>query len=100
MSQTDAARSRDGDRDGDKADYQIRWLNTDAAARRLGVTVKTLYRLINEGKVPAYKIGRVIRLQQAEVDEFIVGTRIAVGSLDRLYPEPKKDTSETDVSIT
>ncbi len=78
----------------------IRWLSTGAAARRLGVTVRTLYRLIDEGELPAYKFGRVIRLQQAEVDEFITSSRIAPGSLEHLYPESRREISETDASRT
>jgi len=47
-------------------DDDIRWMSTGEAARRLGVTVRTLYRLIDESELPAYKFGRVIRLQRAE----------------------------------
>jgi excisionase family DNA binding protein len=65
---------------------QIEWLSTKEAARRLGITPRTLYRLIDEGQLPAYKFGRVIRLQQAEVDEFIAEARIQPGELEHLYP--------------
>lgn len=65
-----------------------RWLSTGDAASRLGLTVRTLYRLIDEGQLPAYRFGRVIRLQEAEVDEFIQASRIAPGSLEHLYPDP------------
>ena len=78
----------------------IRWMSTGEAARRLGVTVRTLYRLIDEGELPAYKFGRVIRLQQAEVDNFIEAARVQPGSLEHLYPEPKKDASHTEPSRT
>jgi len=79
---------------------EIEWLNTGTAAKRLGITVRTLYRLINEDELPAYKFGRVIRLQKAEVDEFIRRSRIPAGSLEHLYPESRKDASDTDVSTT
>ncbi len=79
---------------------EIEWLNTGAAAKRLGITVRTLYRLINEDELPAYKFGRVIRLQKAEVDEFIRRSRIPAGSLEHLYPESRKDASDTDLSTT
>jgi excisionase family DNA binding protein len=81
------------------ADEDIRWMSTGAAARRLGVTVRTLYRLINEAELPAYKFGRVIRLQEAEVDAFIRASRITPGSLEHLYPESRKEISETDPSL-
>ncbi len=80
-------------------DDAIRWMSTGEAARRLGVTVRTLYRLIDESELPAYKFGRVIRLQEAEVDAFIRASRITPGSLEHLYPESRKEISETDPSL-
>jgi excisionase family DNA binding protein len=67
----------------------IQWLGTRDACERLGVTLRTLYRFIDEGQLPAYKMGRVIRLQAADLDAFIERMRIQPGSLEHLYPEPK-----------
>lgn len=67
---------------------ELRWLSTAEAAKRLGVTPRTLYRFINEGQVPGYRFGRVIRLKEDEVDLFIESCRIAPGTLEHLYPEP------------
>ena len=78
----------------------ITWLSTAEAARRLGIGARTLYRLIDEGQIPAYKFGRVIRLQEREVDAFIDAARIKPGSLEHLYPEPKSDTSTTEGTRT
>ena len=66
------------------------WLSTGAAAQALGITVRTLYRLIDEGSVPAYKFGRVIRLRRPEVEAFIESARVAPGALTHLYPPPVK----------
>ncbi len=63
------------------------WLSTQAAARRLGVTPRTLYRFIDQGELPAYRMGRVIRLKSSEVDAFIESTRIEPGTLEHLYPD-------------
>jgi excisionase family DNA binding protein len=71
------------------ADNEIEWMSTAEAARRLGLTTRTLYRLIDEGDLPAYKFGRVIRLQRDDVDAFIAGARIQPGSLEHLYPEAR-----------
>ncbi len=70
--------------------HAIRWLSTREAAERLGITLRTLYRFIDEGQLPAYKFGRVIRLQEADVERFIDAARISPGDLEHLYPEAKK----------
>jgi excisionase family DNA binding protein len=80
---------------------QIQWMSTKQASQRLGVTLRTLYRLIDEGQLPAYKVGRVIRLQAAELDAFIDGARVSPGDLRHLYPaESSSDTSDTDGKAT
>lgn len=53
------------------------------------MTLRTLYRFIDEGQLPAYKMGRVIRLQAGDVDEFISRARIVPGTLEHLYPDPR-----------
>lgn len=72
---------------------EIEWLSTQDAARRLGVTPRTLYRFIDLGDLPAYRLGRVIRLKAADVDAFIEASRIEPGTLEHLYPDTsaKKD---------
>jgi len=69
----------------------IRWMSTRETSARLGVTLRTLYRFIDEGQIPAYKLGRVIRLQESDVEAFIAASRIEPGALEHLYPEPKKE---------
>ena len=71
------------------APSEIQWLSTNDAAGRLGVSLRTLYKFIDEGQLPAYKFGRVIRLQQQEVDAFISSARIEPGTLEHLYPDAK-----------
>jgi len=68
----------------------IRWMSTKEGSARLGVTLRTLYRFIDEGQLPAYKFGRVIRLKEDDVQHFIDSSRIEPGSLEHLYPEPKR----------
>ena len=67
---------------------ETEWLSTQEAARRLGITPRTLYRFIDHGELPAYRFGRVIRLRGHEVDDFIRRSRIQPGELEHLYPEP------------
>ena len=70
----------------------IEWLNTNETAKRLGITPRTLYRFIDDGKIPAYRFGRVIRLKESEVAEFIERSRIVPGTLDAATVED--DASE------
>jgi excisionase family DNA binding protein len=65
----------------------IEWLSTQEAARRLGITTRTLYRFVDQGDLPAYRMGRVIRLQGADIDAFIASSRIEPGTLEHLYPD-------------
>jgi excisionase family DNA binding protein len=67
---------------------ETEWLSTQEAARRLGITPRTLYRFIDHGDLPAYRFGRVIRLRAHEVEKFIESSRIKPGELEHLYPEP------------
>jgi excisionase family DNA binding protein len=73
---------------------QIVWLSTKECCSRLGVTVRTLYRFIDEGQLVAYQMGRVIRVQEPDLEKFIHSVRIAPGSLAHLYP----DTGTGEVS--
>ena len=66
------------------------WLSSKEAAHRIGVTQRTLYRFIDEDRLPAYRLGRVIRLKALDVEAFIEAGRIRPGSLKHLYPESKK----------
>ena len=72
----------------------IEWLSTKEASERLGVTLRSLYRFIDEGDLVAYRFGRVIRLQRTDVDRFIESSRIAPGTLEHLYPDMRRSRGE------
>jgi excisionase family DNA binding protein len=72
-----------------------RWLSTAEAATYLGITPRTVYRLIDTGQLPAYRIGRVIRLTGHDLDTFIDGARIQPGTLRHLY-DPDADDNDDD----
>ncbi len=56
------------------------------AAEYLGVAMRTVYKFLDQGLIPAYKLGRVIRMKRADVDAFLEAHRIEPGSLRHLYP--------------
>ena len=68
----------------------IVWMNSAEASKRLGITVRTLYRFIDDGNLPAYRFGRVIRLKADEVDTFIESCRIEPGTLDSAPPRAEE----------
>jgi excisionase family DNA binding protein len=75
----------------------ITWLSTKDASERLGITLRSLYRFIDEGDLVAYKFGRVIRIQESDVERFIEASRISPGSLEHLYPEVKGNGRDHDL---
>jgi excisionase family DNA binding protein len=68
---------------------EMEWLGTKDASARLGITLRSLYRFIDEGDLPAYKFGRVIRMKVEDIDRFIESCRIQPGQLEHLYPPLK-----------
>ncbi|MEC7810515.1 MAG: helix-turn-helix domain-containing protein [Actinomycetota bacterium] len=75
------------DTDSSVSKSQVQWMSSNEAAQRLGVTTATLYRFIDEGRLPAYRMGRVIRLKESEVEDFETTCRIKPGSLSHLLQE-------------
>ena len=46
------------------------WLTLEEAAAALRVTMAELHRLIDSGRLRAYKIGRVVRIRRQDVEGF------------------------------
>lgn len=67
------------------------WLSSPAAAAELGVALRTLYRLIDQDGLPAYRMGRVIRLRRGEITAWLDERRIQSGALDHLYTVVEED---------
>ena len=68
--------------------YEKDWCSSQQAADRLGLTPRTLYRLIDHGHLPAYRFGRVIRLQRREVEDYITACKVVPGTLGHLHRVP------------
>jgi excisionase family DNA binding protein len=62
------------------------WLGVPGAARYIGVYQRTIYKLIDRGEIPAFKIGRVFRIRRADLDDFLERSRVRPGDLAHLYP--------------
>lgn len=56
---------------GEGTDDRYRWMTCVAAARRLGVSLRWLYRAIDRGDLPGYRIDGQIRVRRHEVERFL-----------------------------
>lgn len=74
------------------------WLGTTAAARYLGITPRTLYRLIDQGRVPAYALGRVYRLRRGDLDAYLASVRVVPGTLGHLHGVPTASAASDSVT--
>lgn len=46
-------------------------MGAPAAAKYMGISLRTLYSILDTGELPAYKLGRVIRMKRADVDAYL-----------------------------
>lgn len=76
----------------------IDWLNTEEAAKQLGITTRTLYRFMDQGRLPSYRFGRVFRLKMTDIELFIEDCRVEPGTLSHLYPEPNPAEEPADAA--
>jgi len=51
------------------------WMGTTEAARYLGVTHRTLHRLIEDGELRTHKLGRITRLRGEDLDAYLAPIR-------------------------
>jgi excisionase family DNA binding protein len=49
-------------------DPDYRWVGPEAAADMLGMSVRDLFRLVDRGELPAYRIDGRVRLRRSEVE--------------------------------
>lgn len=73
---------------------RIEWLSTKQVAARLGVVLRTLYRLIDGGHLPACRIGRVIRIKSSDIDAVIGSARVCPDLFGIFTPQAKSSCQE------
>lgn len=57
-----------------------RWLSVDAVAERLGVSEKWVRRKIASGELPAHRVGRLLRIGERGLAEYVALTRLGKGA--------------------
>ena len=57
-----------------------RWLSVDEIAEHLGVKRDTIYKWVARKKMPAHKVGRLLKFQVEEVDRWVREGEAASGN--------------------
>jgi excisionase family DNA binding protein len=50
---------------------QERWLSVEMIAAHLGVNRDTIYKWVQRKQMPAHKVGRLLKFQVSEVNEWV-----------------------------
>jgi len=66
--------------------YTVRTL-----AEKLALTPMTIYRMVDQGKLPAVKIGKSIRFNPQAIDAFLETVRVGPGGLAEKEPKEGKN---------
>lgn len=51
-------------------------LDIEQAAERLAVTTRFIRRLVEQRRIPFYKVGKFVRFDPADLDEFVQRSRV------------------------
>jgi len=60
----------------------LRWLSTEQVAHALGVKQRDVYRLIDDGLLPGYRIGRAIKVKRADLDAYADASGITLNPVE------------------
>lgn len=71
----------------------ISWRSSKQAAEHLGVSLSTLYKLVNDGEVVAYRPSRSLQFKLEDLDSYLEGTRVQPGDLDHLVRHQRRPAS-------
>ncbi|MEM9130831.1 MAG: helix-turn-helix domain-containing protein [Actinomycetota bacterium] len=74
------------------------WMSVQTAAAELEVTTRTIYRFINDGKLAAYRIGRVYRIKRTDLEDFLNGAALRPGDLNHLVRDGRDQAGEPAAS--
>ena len=65
------------------------FLTTDEVLEYLQVNLRTVYRLIKAGKIPAVRVGRQWRFRRSDIDAWLVSQQTGVVRRPRHRPRPR-----------
>ena len=60
-----------------------RWVSIDEISEHLGVKKDTIYKWVAKKKMPAHKVGRLLKFQIKEVDKWVRTGKAAPGGTNK-----------------
>jgi excisionase family DNA binding protein len=51
--------------------HQSLSLGTEEVAAQLGVSTETVYELVRNGSIPAFRVSKFFRFRQSDIDEYL-----------------------------
>jgi excisionase family DNA binding protein len=84
--QSEASMSRDA----------VELLTVKQVAERLGIGKTLAYSLVADGRLPSHRIGGAIRVRPADLERFLIGTRVGPGreGPTPAAPRPRRGRSD------
>lgn len=70
-------------------------MSPDQVAEQLGVQVKTVYVLIHERGLPAFRLGRNLRVREQDMERWLEGQRVQQLDDSLFMPDFKETPSRT-----
>ena len=61
-----------------------RWFSVTEIAEHLGVSKDTIYRWLQEGTIPAHKIGKFWKFKLDQIDEWVINGEAAASSRGKI----------------
>jgi len=52
----------------------------EEVAKILGVTYQLIYRLVRDGELPCFRIGRIYRIRHADLEDYLARSKISGGA--------------------
>jgi excisionase family DNA binding protein len=57
------------------------WLSQDEAAEVSGLGLRTVKRLVSTGALPAFQVGKLVKIRASDLDDFMSAQRVEPGTV-------------------
>jgi excisionase family DNA binding protein len=75
------------------------FLNVNEVGEYLGIKISTLYFYVENGNIPHYRVGRLIRFKKLEIDQWMEGNKKEARRSEKKVEKILKKTDARDLDI-